>query len=294
MRNTEKQQAVRELRLQGLCGSEIADRLGITVDSATALANRIGLPYTEEERARSQALGHKKRTHGGGSLTELVQKYTPEFEYVGGYTGSEGTLTIRCKTCGTEMARSIISVRHKNVKCEACAKTGLEERRRLREEERRAEILKRQKEREAEKEKAFWDRPTEQAAFRQCAICGELFVPRSDKQITCSSECTRRKANRKDRRMRYRQGITKDKDITLETLFRRDHGICYLCGVECDWNDIETREDGTKIAGDWYPSIDHVRPLAKGGLHAWDNVRLAHRICNTIKGARQTAPWSET
>lgn len=30
-----------------------------------------------------------------------------------------------------------------------------------------------------------------------------------------------------------------------------------------------------------------VRPLSKGGLHAWDNVRLAHRICNTKKCDRE-------
>lgn len=39
----------------------------------------------------------------------------------------------------------------------------------------------------------------------------------------------------------------------------------------------------TFIAGNMYPSIDHVRPLSRGGLHEWGNVKLAHRICNSIK-----------
>lgn len=38
--------------------------------------------------------------------------------------------------------------------------------------------------------------------------------------------------------------------------------------------------------GDNYPSVDHIVPLAKGGLHSWDNVQLAHFKCNTLKGAR--------
>ena len=73
------------------------------------------------------------------------------------------------------------------------------------------------------------------------------------------------------------------KDITLEALFRRDKGVCHICGGQCDWEDMRYNADGYKIAGDMYPSIDHVMPVSKGGLHAWSNVRLAHRYCNTIK-----------
>ena len=39
----------------------------------------------------------------------------------------------------------------------------------------------------------------------------------------------------------------------------------------------------TFIADNMYPSIDHVKLLARGGLHEWSNVKLAHRICNSIK-----------
>lgn len=286
---TKKQQAVKELRLQGLCGSEITERLGIDRDSVSAIARRVGLPFTEEEKARSQRLGHKKRTHSDKTAAELVQKRTPEFEYVGGYTGSEGTLTIRCKKCGAEMLRSIISIRHKNVKCEACAKAELEERRRLREEERQAEIFKRREEKKAERERALWSKPTVQVEFRVCSICGGVFLSNSPRQITCGGDCAKKLQAHKDKRIKRMKALTKDKDITLESLFRRDNGVCYLCGVECDWSDIEETERG-KIAGDWYPSIDHVRPIAKGGLHSWDNVRLAHRICNYLKSDAWTAP----
>lgn len=122
---------------------------------------------------------------------------------------------------------------------------------------------------------------------RECKICGSLFYC-LDKEIkcTCSSECSRKYARRK-RNYRNDIRINKsnliDKDISLEKLFIRDDGICYLCGKPCDWNDYEMR-NGTKICGKTYPSIDHVVPLARGGKHQWENVRLAHWMCNVNKG----------
>ena len=73
-----------------------------------------------------------------------------------------------------------------------------------------------------------------------------------------------------------------DPDITLEKLYNRDGGTCALCGGLCDYNDYAFR-GSVFIAGNEYPSIDHIRPLSKGGSHTWDNVQLAHRQCNSIK-----------
>ena len=73
-----------------------------------------------------------------------------------------------------------------------------------------------------------------------------------------------------------------DKDITLEKLYNRDGGICALCGGRCDFNDFVFSGD-TFIAGNKYPSIDHIIPLSKNGGHTWDNVQLAHKQCNSIK-----------
>ena len=50
-----------------------------------------------------------------------------------------------------------------------------------------------------------------------------------------------------------------------------------------DWDDCAHTDDGYFLAGDNYPSRDHVVPLAKGGTHTWDNVKLAHFRCNTLK-----------
>ena len=109
---------------------------------------------------------------------------------------------------------------------------------------------------------------------RSCIVCGQLFVWKTQNQICCSQECSRKhKSRNKDRRI-YRNGKP-DLSITLTKLYMRDGGVCQICGrqinFDCDSN------------SDFYPSIDHIQPLSKGGLHSWDNVQLACRVCNSIK-----------
>ena len=55
-----------------------------------------------------------------------------------------------------------------------------------------------------------------------------------------------------------------DKDITLEQLYIRDKGICYLCNDKCNYDDYKITNEGYFIAGLRYPSIDHIIPLSKG------------------------------
>lgn len=95
------------------------------------------------------------------------------------------------------------------------------------------------------------------------------------------------KLSKAKRRARMAEAIV-DKDINLDRLIKRDKGICYICGKKCNREDIRL-EGGYWMVGDSYPSIDHVKPLAKGGNHSWENVRLAHYICNVKKNDR----WEE-
>lgn len=72
--------------------------------------------------------------------------------------------------------------------------------------------------------------------------------------------------------MKYERGIT------LIKVYERDHGICQICGKPTDWND-----NSWGYGGPNHPTIDHIVALANGGLHSWDNVQLAHGMCNSIK-----------
>lgn len=121
---------------------------------------------------------------------------------------------------------------------------------------------------------------------RECKVCGTLFYCLDkETRVTCSHECSvkytkMRSDFRRDNRINKDNLV--DYGITLEKIYARDNGICWICGGECDWNDYQMR-DGIKICGREYPSKDHVIPLARGGKHSWENVRLAHLGCNIDK-----------
>lgn len=119
---------------------------------------------------------------------------------------------------------------------------------------------------------------------KTCVVCGKEFKTWRSFQVTCSPHCSELSHHR-CRNYRSR-GIEVDADINLPRLAKRDKNICAICGKEVDWNDIYETEDGRKICLGNYPSIDHILPISLGGLHAWDNVQLAHMRCNSLKGNR--------
>lgn len=96
-----------------------------------------------------------------------------------------------------------------------------------------------------------------------------------------------KKAERKRRELRREKRIKTngkmDSGISIQRVYARDNGVCYLCGKRCDFSDHKITKEGYFIVGNNYPSIEHVIPLSKGGTHTWDNVRLAHMICNSLK-----------
>lgn len=123
--------------------------------------------------------------------------------------------------------------------------------------------------------------------FRVCKCCGQSFeLAYKKSKIFCSEKCKKKYAREIARRnSKHRlDGKIIDHDITLLGLAKRDHDICGLCGGVVDWNDYEII-DGFFVAGDNYPSVDHVLPISRGGMHEWNNVQLAHFRCNTLKGA---------
>lgn len=120
---------------------------------------------------------------------------------------------------------------------------------------------------------------------KACTECGETFETIRPNKLTCSKECSRLRKNRLIRHYkekRYNETNLIDKDITVKVLYKRDKGICYICGGKCDFKD-HTQINGYFTAGPNYPSIDHIIPIARGGMHAWDNVKLAHHHCNSMK-----------
>jgi 5-methylcytosine-specific restriction endonuclease McrA len=78
----------------------------------------------------------------------------------------------------------------------------------------------------------------------------------------------------KEARRRARKAATLAEFIDPHVVIARDNSACYLC---------DTRLDGRRI------TIDHVIPLARGGTHTLDNLRVACRSCNSRKHTRAIA-----
>lgn len=202
------------------------------------------------------------------------------FEYAGNYTGADGRADIKCKKCGNVFNRSMISIRHNDFKCRECERIEKEKQEANKELHKWFNSLVADIRRE---EKEISKQEKREQKKHPCPVCGRLTTRRK----FCSNECYRKTTNYlRGSRDRLNKANIIDRDITLERLYKKEWGVCYLCGDSCDWEDITINRRGVYIAGDLYPSIDHVIPLAKGGLHSWDNVRLAHRRCNWEKSAK--------
>lgn len=218
---------------------------------------------------------------GDDDVAYFIAERLKGFEYVGSYTGTDGRADIRCKACGTVTTRSMISIRHSSVKCRECERVASEQKEAKKEKKQKFARAKKKARAESNRfNKAY------SIEFKFCPVCGKHFVTDNHSKIYCSDDCCRTVNNyNRGSRDRLNKENTTDKDISLKRLYDIEQGVCYLCGGQCDWNDNTTQDNGVFIAGNNYPSIDHVVPLSRGGLHSWDNVRLAHRLCNSIKWA---------
>lgn len=262
----------REYKAQGHTAKETAEHFGVSSDYIRKLCRGIAPqgqgPIDEQtvsERVKEKSLG--------------------QFEYVSGYTNKENNILVRCTVCGGEFERSYHHLTTRLNNCPCCV-----ERERLQlKEARDAEKERKRKEREAKAIERKAEEERKRAKRKHpCPVCGETTI----RNKYCSVDCAKKADNKRrdfSRRVKLMSAMV-DKDITVEGLYRRDGGICYLCGRKCNFEDY-TVKDGAFIVGDWYPSIDHVTPLAKGGLHSWDNVMLAHHRCNSEKSDKTISPY---
>lgn len=118
-----------------------------------------------------------------------------------------------------------------------------------------------------------------------CPVCLESFKGRPN-QLYCSRRC--KDIVCRGRREKRIKNADSDGKVCIRTVYKRDGGICYLCGARCSFNDWKPGTVRAWSAGDTYPTIDHVIPISKGGKDTLENVRLACWKCNVSKGARCT------
>ncbi len=108
-----------------------------------------------------------------------------------------------------------------------------------------------------------------------CKACGyEYCTNNQTRRMFCSKECLK-DWHELVRRRRYTDAFVES--VGIKYLIKRDNGICQICNEPCDLT--------AKVPNSLAPTVDHIIPLAKGGLHCRSNCQLAHFICNSIKSA---------
>ncbi len=102
-----------------------------------------------------------------------------------------------------------------------------------------------------------------------------------DASRTKDSHYREKHRERKTRRRLLQKGVRVEK-VYRRVVWERDKGRCGLCGEMVDWD--------VKYPDPRSPSIDHIVPISKGGVHSYDNVQITHLRCNVGKGNREIKP----
>lgn len=116
----------------------------------------------------------------------------------------------------------------------------------------------------------------------ECRACGLAYcpLPGSGRMVCCSAECSAELVRQGKRTARAadkarRRGAVVEAVDPIKVL-EADGWHCYLCGAHTPRTLRGTYEDDA-------PEVDHVVPLARGGVHGYANLRCACRSCNLSK-----------
>lgn len=87
------------------------------------------------------------------------------------------------------------------------------------------------------------------------------------------------------RRARLKE-VAHERGITVPALRKIQGDGCCYCGVEMTF----IRGERGTIAPN-RATLEHIRPISRGGTHTWDNAALACHRCNTSKNAKTLDEW---
>ena len=223
------------------------------------------------------------------------------FGYIEGYINCDKPFISKCRKCGHTQERNASCIRHpsRELQCNKCIKINSGINKQIREKKYKQKaakaMIERKRIRHEETVKRNLVKREEEKTERlkepiHCKECSKSFVRVYTAQRYCNDVCKNRADNRMNeinRKHKLKENGAIDWDITLSKLIGRDKNVCKICGQSIDSKDYYYDNNGYFIAGNEYPSIDHIRPVSKGGTHTWGNIQLAHRHCNSIKRDRE-------
>lgn len=290
----EQKKQVVELRNNTDMGyGEIADLVGADtryqVRSFLKTKGALKLGLLEEKKAMADTGQSQSYEDREKHFAKLFEKLQPTFKYHSGYISATERFKCACKECGHVQERSAEMVRPSyrdyNLQCDRCLESRRVQRKEKVKSVRRLRMSLKKIERHR-KMKLEREKYVDSLQGHTCNECAVTFVATSKGNKYCSYNCMQRNVDRvkklRRRRNAHKNGKV-DSSIGLGSLINRDDNTCYLCNEPCDGLDYIDTVEGHFIAGGSYPSIDHVIPISKGGTHTWDNVRLAHHYCNSVK-----------
>jgi 5-methylcytosine-specific restriction endonuclease McrA len=108
--------------------------------------------------------------------------------------------------------------------------------------------------------------------FRFCACC--IGIRKQARKQTEKYKAVKR-ADREAYKARLK-GASGAKRIDPIAVLARDGWRCQICGIATPQKLRGTHKPNA-------PEVDHIKPLAKGGGHTWENLQCACRACNLQK-----------
>jgi 5-methylcytosine-specific restriction endonuclease McrA len=114
-----------------------------------------------------------------------------------------------------------------------------------------------------------------------CKECSASFKGYS-RAVFCTTKCGDKYYRRiRKKKERARMRILKADNVDPIKVFEQHQWHCAHCNVYTPRHLKGKQHDDS-------PELDHIIPLSKGGLHAYNNVQLLCRRCNSIKSDRIT------
>lgn len=121
--------------------------------------------------------------------------------------------------------------------------------------------------------------------IRFCPVCRLVFSTKATK-VYCSTKCRRAAEHERNsdyyaakykRRRAVRTGVEAEVFADAE-IYVRDGWVCQICGEPIDRQ--------AKAPAPLSRSLDHIKPISKGGPHTRANIQAAHLRCNNVKNDR--------
>lgn len=226
-------------------------------------------------------------------LSSFHSKYGDRFIYISGFKNCESIVKLKCKKCNEFIYRSAsISRRSRTLTCEYCVNDKAKVNAIIRDAKKELNRKVRKMIKDIKEDvKLELTNKFKEIGFgnSKCFECYREFVKIRDSQKYCSNSCASKSySRRKDIKRRIKMTLNGEiENISLSELIKRDNNLCHICGGQCDSSDYIYSDNGYFIVGKNYPSIDHLFPISKGGTHTWENVKLAHHYCNTLKSNKE-------